>query len=55
MTTAHAGRWRRERTVQRPTSNVSGGRGTVDTEVLSFNYFLAHQDRLLGPETVDCP
>ena len=25
MTTAHAGWWRRERTVQRPTSNVSGG------------------------------
>ena len=41
MTTAHAGWWRRERTVQRPTSNVSGGRGAVATEVLWSNRPLA--------------
>jgi hypothetical protein len=54
MTTAHAGRWRRERTVQRPTSNVWGGRGAVATEVLWSNRPPAHQVRLLEPEAV-CP
>jgi hypothetical protein len=54
MTTAHAGGWRRERTVQRPTSNVSGGRGAVATEVLWSNRPLPHHARLLEPEAVGC-
>jgi hypothetical protein len=55
MTTAHAG-WRRlERTVQRPTSNVSGGRGAFATEVLWSNRPLPRQGRLLEPEEVGCP
>jgi hypothetical protein len=55
MTTTHAGRWRRERKVQRPTSDPSGGRGAVATEVLWSNRPLAHQARLLEPEAVGCP
>jgi hypothetical protein len=55
MTTAHAGWWRREHTVQRPTSNVSGGRGAVATEVLWSNRPLPRQARLLEPEAVGCP
>ena len=55
MTTAHAGWWRRERTVQRQTSNVAGRRGAVATEVLWSNRPLPHQERLLEPEAVDCP
>jgi hypothetical protein len=54
MTTAHAGWWRRERTVQRPTSNVSGGQGAVATEVLWSTRPLALQARLLEPEAVGC-
>jgi hypothetical protein len=53
MTTAHAG-WCLERRVQRPTSNASGGRGAIATEVLWSN-FLARQARLLEPEAVGCP
>ena len=55
MTTAHTGRWRRERRVQRPTSNGSGGRAAVATEVLWSNRPLAYQARLLEPEAVGCP
>jgi hypothetical protein len=55
MTTAHAGWCRLERKVQRPTSNVSGGRGAVATEDLWFNPPLPHQARLLEPEAVGCP
>jgi hypothetical protein len=55
MTTAHAGWWRRERRVQRPTSNGSGGRGSVATEVIWSNRPLAHQARLLEPEAVGGP
>jgi DNA adenine methylase len=51
----YAGWWRLERTVQRPTSNVSGGRGAVATEVLWYNRPLAHQARLLEPEAVVSP
>ena len=54
MTTAHAS-WCLERRVQRPTSNVSGGRGTVATEVLWSNRPLAHRARLLEPLAVGCP
>jgi hypothetical protein len=54
MTTAHAGWWW-ERRVQRPTSDVSGGRGAVATEALWSNRLLAHRARLLEPEAVDCP
>jgi hypothetical protein len=54
MTTAHAGRWRRKRTVQRPTSNVSGSYGPVATEVRWSNRPLDHQARLLEPEAVGC-
>jgi hypothetical protein len=54
MTTANAGWWWRERRVQRPTSNVSGGRGAVATEVLWSTRPLAHQARLLEPEAVGC-
>ena len=55
MTTAHAGWWRLERTVQRPTSNVSGSRGAVATEVLWSNRPLAHHARVLEPEAVGWP
>ena len=54
MTTAHAGWWRRERRVQRPTAKVSGGYGAVATEVLWSNHPLARQARLLEPEAVCC-
>jgi hypothetical protein len=54
MTTAHAG-WRRERTVQQPTSNVSSGRSAVATEGLWGNRPLPRQVRLLEPEAVGCP
>ena len=55
MTTTHAGWWRRERTVQRPTSNGSGGCGAVATEVRWSNRLLGRQARLLEPAAVDCP
>ena len=55
MTTAHAGWWRRERRVQRPTSNGSGGYGAVATEVFWSNRPLPRQARLLEPEAVGCP
>jgi hypothetical protein len=55
MTTAHAGWWRREYTVQRPTSKVAGGRGAVATEVPWSIRPLAHQARLFEPEVVCCP
>jgi hypothetical protein len=55
MTTAHAGWWRLERRVQRPTSNVSGGHGAVAIEVLWSTRPLAHQGRLLEPEAVGWP
>jgi hypothetical protein len=55
MTTAHAGWWRLERRVQRPTSNGSGGRGVGATEVRWSNRPLAHQARLLEPEAVGSP
>jgi DNA adenine methylase len=51
----YAGWWRVERTVQRPTSNVSGGRGAVATEVIWSNRPLVHQPRLLEPEAVAGP
>jgi DNA adenine methylase len=50
----YAGWWRLERTVQRPTSNISGGRGAVATEVL-FNRPLVRQGRLGEPEAVAGP
>ena len=52
MTTAHAGWWRRERTVQRPTSNALGGRGAGAIEVLWSTWPL---DYLLELEVVGCP
>jgi hypothetical protein len=55
MTTGHAGWWRLERRVQRPTSNVSGGRGAVPTEVLWSTRPFAHRARLLEPEAVGWP
>ena len=55
MTTAHAGWWRRERTVLRPASNVSGGRGAIAAVVLWSTRPLAHQACLLEPEAVGCP
>ena len=55
MTTASAGWWRLERTVQRPTSKVARGHGAVATEVLWPNRPLAHRARLLEPEAVGCP
>jgi hypothetical protein len=55
MTTAHAGWWRREPTVQRPTSNGSAGHGADAIEVLWSNRPLPHQARLLEPEAVGCP
>ena len=54
MTTAHAGWWRPQRKVPRPTSNGSGGPGAVATEVVWSNRPLAHQARLLEPEAVGC-
>jgi DNA adenine methylase len=51
----YGGWWRLERTVQRPTSNVSGGRGAVATEVIWSNRSLAHQARLGEPEAVASP
>lgn len=44
--------WRLDRTVQRPTSNISGGRGNAATEVVWSNQPLAHQSRLLDPRAV---
>jgi hypothetical protein len=55
MKSAPAGWWQREPTVQRPTSNVSGRRGAVATEVLWSNRPLAHQARLLEAAAVGCP
>jgi hypothetical protein len=55
MTTAYAGWWRLERTVQRPTANGSGGRGAVATEVLWSNRPPVRQACLLEPEAVGCP
>jgi hypothetical protein len=55
MTTGHAGWWRRERRVPRPTSNASGRRGAGATEVLWSNRPLAHQACPLEPEAVGCP
>ena len=55
MTTAHAGWWRLERRVQRPTLNVSGGHGAVATEVLWSTRPLPHQARPLEPEAVGWP
>jgi hypothetical protein len=55
MTTAHAGWWRRERTVQPPTSNGWGSRGAVATEVLWSNWPLPPPGRLLEPGAVGCP
>jgi hypothetical protein len=55
MTTAHAGWWRRECTLPRPTSDGSGGRGAVATEVRWPNRPLARQARLLEPEAVGSP
>jgi hypothetical protein len=55
MTTAHAGWWRLEHRVQRPTSDVSGGRGAVVIEVFWSSHALVHQARLLEPEVVGCP
>jgi hypothetical protein len=52
MTTAPVGWWRLERTVQRPTLNVSGGRGAVATEVLWLNRPLVHRVCLFEPEAV---
>jgi hypothetical protein len=55
MTTAHAGWWRQEGRVQRPTANVSGGGCAVATGVLWCNRPLANQVRLFEPEAVGCP
>jgi hypothetical protein len=55
MTTAHAGWWRRERWVQRPTSNVARGQGAVAAEVLWSNRPFAYRARLLEPEAVGWP
>ena len=54
MTTAHAG-WRRKRSVQRPTSNGSGGRAAVATEALWSNQPFPRQAGLLEPAAVGCP
>jgi DNA adenine methylase len=51
----YAGWWRLERTVPRPTWNVSGGRGAIATEVIWSNRPLAHQARLLDPEAMVLP
>jgi len=45
----YAGWWRAERTVPRPTSNTSGGRGTAAVEVVWSNRPLAGQLRLGDP------
>jgi hypothetical protein len=55
MTTAHAGWWRRGRTVQRLTANGSGRRGAVATKVLRSNPPRPRQARLLEVEAVGCP
>jgi hypothetical protein len=55
MTTAHAGWWRLDYAVRRPTWNSSGGRAAVATEILWSTRPLAHQARLLEPEAVGCP
>jgi hypothetical protein len=55
MTTVHAGWWRLERRVQRPTSNVARGHGAVATEILWSTRPLAHRAHLLEPEAVGCP
>ena len=52
MTTANAGWWRRERRVQQPTPNGSGGCGAVATEVLWLNRPLVHRVCLFEPEAV---
>jgi DNA adenine methylase len=54
MTSARSG-WRLERTVQRPTSNASGGHGAVTIEVFWSNRPLPRQACLLEPEAVGCP
>jgi DNA adenine methylase len=51
----YGGWWRLERIVQRPTSNTSGGRGTVATEVVWSNRPLTHQARLLDQVGVLLP
>jgi DNA adenine methylase len=51
----YAGWWRLERTVQRPTSNTSGGRGAAATEVLWSNRPLPRQARLLDQVGVLLP
>jgi DNA adenine methylase len=45
----YGGWWRLERTVHRPTSNVSGGRGAVAVEVIWSNRALAAQLQLAAP------
>jgi DNA adenine methylase len=45
----YGGWWRMERSVHRPTSNVSGGRGAVAVEVLWSNRPLAAQLQLAAP------
>jgi hypothetical protein len=55
MTTAHAGWWRQEYAVQRPTSNGSGGRAAVATAILWSTRPLAHEARLLELEAVGRP
>jgi hypothetical protein len=55
MRTAHAGWWRLDYAVQRPTSNGSGGHGTVATEVRWSTRPLPHLVRLLEPKAVGCP
>jgi hypothetical protein len=55
MTTAHAGWWRPDRRVQRPTSDVPGRRGAVAAVILGSNRPLACQARLLEPEAVGGP
>jgi DNA adenine methylase len=51
----YGGWWRLERTVHRPTSNVSGGRGAVAIEVIWSNRPLARQAHLGEPEAVVGP
>ena len=55
MTTAPAGWWRLERTLQRPTANVSGSGCAVATEVRWFSRPFAHRARLLEPAVVGWP
>jgi hypothetical protein len=54
MTTARSG-WRRERALQRPTSNGLGGREAVAIEVFWSDRPFPHQARLPEPEAVGCP